>query len=73
MRQLRYVCATFALLALLYVGSYYALVEREPEGLSRFVPNYRFGGAASESFFSVWHELDINLRPDYWASTRAPK
>jgi hypothetical protein len=72
MNRILYVCAVVAVIVVAYVGSYYALVVREPEGLSRLTPRYRYfdfcqeTDEAAESFFSLWHNFDKSIRPDYW-------
>jgi hypothetical protein len=58
----------FVLLAALYIGAYYAMVDRivfPSEG--RWGARYPFGDEALTSFFAPIHRLDRdNLRPGYW-------
>ena len=69
-----------ALLALLYAGSYYAmvipcmiptitsldeLVSAEPIGYCDHV-DYAFGGETAKSLFAPMNQLDRSLRPGVW-------
>jgi hypothetical protein len=59
-----------ALLPVLYVGSYYALVRRAvPDVLptDEFGVAYAIGDPWSKPFFLPMHELDLKLRPSYWS------
>jgi hypothetical protein len=71
--------AFVALLATIYVVTYYAMID--PKATCAFWnvpyagdkhtmpwhnPVYRFGGQTAVAFFAPWHEIDLRLRPDYW-------
>ena len=68
-RELGYAIGFVVLLAVLYVGSYYAMVERiEGQLYAQPIafPVYRFGQNYSESLFRSMHCLDRKLRPEFW-------
>jgi hypothetical protein len=54
----------------IYVGSYYGMVEsvRVPlwVGAEGTVPSYAFGGKFSEALFLPMNKLDSICRPDVW-------
>ena len=62
--------AAIALLPLLYVGAYLALVQRTEERLGytgRFrFPYYRVGGETAKRIFAPLHEVDQRVRKRYW-------
>ena len=66
MRRLGLICSALALLAVIYVASYYALVIREVEGLYRCTTRYRVGGELAETVFAYCHRCDRIIRPIYW-------
>jgi hypothetical protein len=76
-RECGYAIGFVVLLAAIYVGSYYAMVERElidatPKDIvvsgswRAYVPSYRFGGEWAWQIFKPLHELDRRLRPEWW-------
>ena len=69
-RELGYAVRLIVFLAALYVGAYYAIVTSGPEGLSRYLVEYRIGGNWAESFFAPMHELDLTIRPSWWQGGR---
>lgn len=85
-RQLRYAFGAVVLLAAIYVGSYYAMVERweiEPAGVvaEAFVaeafavdgavfPEYRLRQDWLYNFYAPIHAVDRKLRPDFWARSK---
>jgi hypothetical protein len=74
-REIGYTMAILAILFGLYVGSYYALVNRDgafSNGMwgeleIRSVPRYRIGGEALSRFFFPIHQIDRKCRTDFWA------
>jgi hypothetical protein len=71
MKNLGYAVGCGALLAALYAGVYYALVERIDyqliAGFQSHVVRYRIGEEWSESIFAPMHDLDRKIRPGWWA------
>jgi hypothetical protein len=72
-RVLAYAFGFIVLLAALYVGAYYALVEKRGEpffpGTMRpgeFSAFYRINADWPQDVFRPIHELDRLLRPGYW-------
>jgi hypothetical protein len=78
-RELGYAVGFLTLLAVLYVGSYYATVERQPIGVkwwpetsenprTTYLLDYRLGGGGgwAHDLFGPMHRLDKMIRPDYW-------
>jgi hypothetical protein len=73
-KELGYAIVFVVLLAAMYVGAYYAMVQREEiDVLLRYRPPsirahvaYRFGGEAAHSMFSPMHEIDRYIRQDWW-------
>jgi hypothetical protein len=65
-KELAYAVAFVALLAGLYIGSYYAIVEPNS------TPEYRFGGVAAEAIFAPWHQVDRRMRPESWRPKPLP-
>jgi hypothetical protein len=59
--------AMIVVLLLLYVGSYFAMVERM-DWDPFVVVDYRFGGESAEWFFGPIHQIDRRLRPEWWAN-----
>jgi hypothetical protein len=72
LREFGYAVGFLVLLAALYVGAYYAMVEPTPlpimmgVGPWRMNANYRFGGESSAAFFSPLEELDRRFFPGRW-------
>jgi hypothetical protein len=77
LRELGYAISFLVLLAALYVGAYYAMVERTEHihgfmiGIGMRDPptvklKYRYGGEWSMAFFYPAHDIDRRLRPDLW-------
>jgi hypothetical protein len=68
LRELGYALGFVVLLAALYVGSYYAMVERRVAGVSFTIimVRYRFCEEWARQFFAPVHALDQRLRPDFW-------
>jgi hypothetical protein len=77
LRELGYAIGFIVVLTALYVGAYYAMVEKwiesdivlDGHGLDperKVVVNYRFGGDWAGSLFSPMHALDQKLRPEWW-------
>ena len=65
---LGYVLGSVLFLAALYVGSYYAMVEKfECLGVGFTCPTYPSGPEWAEGFYSPMHAIDLKLRPGYWA------
>ena len=55
----------------LYVGSYYAMVDREmPRRINgngfSFEAKYRFGGELASNIFESMNEIDRSIRPGFW-------
>jgi hypothetical protein len=74
LRELGYAIGSIMLLAALYVGSYYAMVERAVRGHMRIhacigdiSPKYRFAQEAAEEVFRPLHNMDREIRPSYWS------
>jgi hypothetical protein len=77
LRELGFAIGFTVLLAAIYVGSYYAMVERT-EHIQGFmigigIPDpptvrlkYRYGGEWSTAFYYPAHDIDRRLRPDLW-------
>jgi hypothetical protein len=77
-KELAYAVVFVALLAGLYVGSYYALIvprftfvvpimgAAHWEGATMFQPDYRFGGDTAKAVFAPWHQVDLRIRPGAW-------
>jgi hypothetical protein len=72
-RELGYAFGFVVVLAALYVGAYYAAVERSlrycprKDASKRHFPcSYRVGGDAMASFFEPMERVDRRLRPGYW-------
>ena len=79
-RYTGYAIGIVVLLAMLYVGAYYAMVEHRlfgappPEWHDRIIsdtwkyyhPSYRVGGEWSVWLFGPMHALDRELRPKWW-------
>ena len=74
LRELGYAVGFIVLLAAIYVGSYYAMVERSSvrvEGRSIAVshprsPFARYPASSLETFFEPIHRLDRMIRHRYW-------
>lgn len=67
MKQAAYIFGLVFVFATLYVVSYYAMVDRTMDYWGHIGPTYRAGGELSNGFYSLWHECDRKLRPDYWS------
>jgi hypothetical protein len=60
----------------LYVGSYYALVERDPLATFQFAGSteeyydakYAVADETAQTFFRAMHLFDVWLRPEHWRS-----
>ena len=66
-RYLMIAVALLALLAVLYAGAYYALVEPVELLWSRGgFAHYRYGGEMAKHLFAPVHHLDRLLRPRLW-------
>jgi hypothetical protein len=77
--------ATIALLAAIYVGSYFALMAPIAFQLAQLPPvrgfrvpivseevrrqHFRYGGTAADSAFWPLTQLDKLVRPDYWGES----
>jgi hypothetical protein len=71
LRELGYAIAFLVLLAAIYVGAYYAMVGQGemagfPGSDEVTFPMYPVWQQQSEWFFSLAHELDKSLRPEFW-------
>ena len=76
MRQFGYAIVVAVLLLAIYVGSYYAMVERvviHPSVVSGFermplivFAKYQFGGEISKTIFGPCHAVDKAIRTAYW-------
>lgn len=66
------VAAALLLLPLLYIGSYYALVqrsnqtERTTDNERIYLPKYRLGGRVAVGLFRPLYIADRNLRSETW-------
>jgi hypothetical protein len=77
-RELGLVVGFIALLLVLYVGAYYALVEATVAGVGSSllhgetirVANYRIFGHAAGGFFGPAHEFDRKFFPARWQPSR---
>jgi hypothetical protein len=72
LRELGYAIGFVVLVAAIYVGAYYAMVERSGLRYIRtanqvpwFLPSYPMI-ESTYSFFAPMHEIDLRFRPDYW-------
>jgi hypothetical protein len=65
-KELACAVAFVVMLAGLYVGSYYAMVQ------SNGTPEHRFGGVTAEANFAPWHQVDRRIRPEFWQSKPLP-
>jgi hypothetical protein len=69
-RECGYAIGFVLLLAAIYVGSYYAMVQKIEfhwgVPFTVDVVSYRFGGVGADSFFGPAHALDQQLRPEFW-------
>jgi hypothetical protein len=75
LRECAYAIIFVVALLCLYGGAYLAMMERVDlytsiGGEETPIATYRFGGEGSETFFSVAHEVDRQLRPDFWKGER---
>jgi hypothetical protein len=75
LRELGYAVGFLVLLAALYVGAYFATVERSLFGAGinadwpdqPWLPWYpRIESEWTHPFFAPMHVVDLKLRPDYW-------
>ena len=70
LRECGYAVGFIVLLAGLYVGAYYAMVERvslKPFSSSPCFASYRMSGVWAMQFFNPMHEIDrLLFRPDFW-------
>jgi hypothetical protein len=73
LRECGYALGVVVLLVGLYVGSYYAMVEKwelrvggEKHGGTITVVLYSFGDERAVWFFGLAHKVDAWLRPDMW-------
>lgn len=75
LRGIGYAAVFLVVLATMYVGSYFALVERGPNinyspsypPTQPSMPTYRWISAGwVQSLFAPVHALDVRLRHDYW-------
>jgi hypothetical protein len=64
--------AAIALLLMIYVGSYFALVQQGPvrSNWHECRAEYRLGGTAATYFFAPVHDVDRRLRRWVWGSLR---
>ena len=75
MRVFGSAAAALLVLLALYVGSYYASVERSfhyvvgNDGTLFRSADYRFGGRTAESVYTPWHTVDRKLRGGYWTES----
>jgi hypothetical protein len=65
LRELGYAIGFLVLLAVLYVGSYCAMVERRPYQLG--IDSVRYPDAFLEEVFSPIHQIDRVIRPEFWS------
>jgi hypothetical protein len=67
-REMGFAIGIVTLLLLSYVGSYAALVTRDFDfrAKSVVVPKYRLGGEYSKRLYSLLHDIDLKIRPEYW-------
>ena len=74
LRELGCAIGFIVLVAALYAGAYYTMVERCEFGSSP-VPElgrpwcyvqYRVGGNRAVAFFNPMHEIDRRIRPEWW-------
>jgi hypothetical protein len=77
LRECGYAIGVVAFLVALYVGSYYALVEKkEAFAVSSWAlgnwPSYRVGGAWAEKLYDPMYHLDRRLRPHIWNAPDLP-
>lgn len=66
-----YAIGFIVILAAIYVGAYYAMVERVQIGgrsgrMSIFIVHYRGDYRWVESFFAPMHAVDQSFRPKFW-------
>ena len=74
MRQFGYAIVAVLLLLAIYVGAYYATVEREMTPIHvfgrgwsmEFFVAYRFAPEVSEALFRPMHKIDRAIRSEYW-------
>jgi hypothetical protein len=67
--ELGYAVGFIVLLAALYIGAYYAMVQKDdvfPYPFKADVASYHFGDEWAESFFAPAHAIDRRLRPEFW-------
>jgi hypothetical protein len=66
-RELGYAVGFIVLMGVLYVGAYFAMVDRGSNILFYgWTPEYRFGGSAAETIFAPIHEVDRHVRAEFW-------
>lgn len=75
MKEAAYAFAGFALLVVLYLGAYCAMVTPnsmtfDADGLAK--PDYRVRGTAVETLFFPMFALDRQIRPERWPLMPAP-
>lgn len=80
MEDTKFYLKIFALLILLYVGTYSLLVEKQTTSEIEFVwnrvwgvssetePDYHWGGATAELSFIPIHWIDRRIRREYWSN-----
>jgi hypothetical protein len=70
LRECGYALGVVVLVAAIYVGSYYAMLDHRFVCMaipgSEAIPIYRFWHESSDRFFGPAHELDRMIRPGYW-------
>jgi hypothetical protein len=85
LRECGYALAVVVVAAAIYVGAYFAMMERvvhndwgNPKSeitgwtMPYTAPRYRFGGSWSEWIFSPLYDLDRKARPEFWAVKQTP-
>jgi hypothetical protein len=84
LRECGYAVGFVVVLAALYVGSYFALVDRKSnrtmliadlidldvDDLRQLEP--RYPAVWLQGFFGPIHKIDRKLRPDFWSDMRVP-
>jgi hypothetical protein len=73
LRETGYAIGFVVLLAALYVGAYFAMVDRQAIPLRMTggiilysFPTYRFGDESAAWFFAPMYAIDRRIRSDFW-------
>jgi hypothetical protein len=67
LRELGYAIAFLFVMAALYVGAYWATVQRTVNGFESVVPVYRTRNDFLSNIFAPVHGLDRKVRDRYWS------